>query len=392
MVYSCVRIGIDTVVLSKFKAFRNARVGLCANFSSCDSFLRPTISLFTHEKNTKLRALFAPEHGLYSALQDQVTAPDFYDRTCRVRVFSLYNSSISAEQAIKKQIDCLVIDLIDIGTRYYTFLWSAVLLIELMGRLGKKVFVLDRPNPLNGTTVQGCLLDAEFISFVGLYPVAIRHGMTIGELCVMINKEMHCNTDLEVIPMKGWSRAWSFPDSGQTWTVPSPNMPSYEAARVYPGMCLLEGTNLSEGRGTTRPFEIFGAPWIDADLLTDVLQKKGLPGVVFRPVHFVPTFHKYKGVLCKGCHAYVTREKVFDPVALGLEVISTIRYIYLRKFAWRKPPYEFEKKRMPFDILIGNAWVRDAIENNDPVAAIRKRWQGGLKQFKNRRRRYLLYE
>jgi uncharacterized protein YbbC (DUF1343 family) len=387
-----VHLGIDNVVLSRFKTFRKIRIGLCANFSSCDSFLRPTISLFAHEKSIKLRAIFAPEHGLYSALQDQVTAPDSYDKKLKIPIYSLYNASISAEKAIEKQIDCLVIDLVDIGTRYYTFLWSAVLMIELMGRLGKKVFVLDRPNPLGGTAVQGPLLDIEFISFVGLYPIVIRHGMTIGELCSMINQEMEFGADLEVIPMKGWSRTWSFPSTEQPWTMPSPNMPSYETARVYPGMCLLEGTNLSEGRGTTRPFEIFGAPWIDADLLNDMLQKKGLPGAVFRPVHFIPTFHKYKGVRCNGSYVYVTREKVFDPITTGLEIITAIRYLYLKHFEWRKPPYEFEKKRMPFDILIGNAWVRDAIENNDTVAAIKKKWQGGLKQFKNRRKKYLLYE
>ena len=385
-------LGIDTLVLSRFKAIRDARIGLCANFSSCDSFLRPTISLFANERRLKLRALFAPEHGLQGALQDQEKQTDFYDKTHGVTVYSLYDDTLVAEDRVMNQIDCMVIDLQDIGSRYYTFLWSAVLLLEQMKRLGKRIFILDRPNPLNGITVQGPVLDTKFISFVGLYPIAIRHGMTIGELCCMINREMGMNADLEIIPMKGWSRRWTFPDTDQCWTVPSPNMPSYETARVYPGMCLLEGTNVSEGRGTTRPFELFGAPWIDADVLTNMLKNKGIPGAVFRPVHFIPTFGKYHGKVCHGSHVYVTRERVFNPVLTGLEIIHAIRYVYLKKFAWRKPPYEFEKKKKPFDILVGNDWIRSAIENNDSVKTIQKQWQQELRQFKNRRQKYLLYE
>jgi len=387
-----VRLGIDNLQYSKFKALRGARIGLCANFSSCNSSLQTTISVFSQSKHVKLRALFAPEHGLHGALQDQVTAKDFYDKSRKTAVYSLYSKSLANEDKIRKQIDCLVIDLQDIGARYYTFLWSAMLMIEQMERLEKKVFILDRPNPLNGRKVQGPVLEKDHISFVGLYPIPIRHGMTIGELCTMITREMWCQATVEVISMKGWSRDLTFPDTGQKWTIPSPNMPFYSTASVYPGMCLLEGTNVSEGRGTTRPFELFGAPWIDAGLLTEVLQKKSIPGVVFRPAYFIPTFNKYAGKLCQGSQLYVINEKGFDPIATGLEIISTIRYLYLKKFTWRKPPYEFEKKRMPFDILIGNSWVREAIENNDSIQVIRKQWQDGLKQFKNRRRKYLLYE
>lgn len=384
-------LGIDNLVQSRFKILHGARIGLCANYSACDSHLHPTICLFTQAKNIKLRALFAPEHGLFGALQDQVPADDFYDKTRKITVYSLYNQALADEAKIKKGIDCLVIDLLDVGSRYYTFLWSAMLIIEQMERLGKKVFILDRPNPLNGKRVEGPVLAKDHISFVGLYPIPIRHGMTMAELCSMIAYEMWCKAEIEVIPMKGWSREWSFPETGLPWTVPSPNMPLYETARVYPGMCLFEGTNISEGRGTTRPFEQFGAPWIDAELLTDVLQKKSIPGVGFRPAYFIPTFSKYAGKLCKGAHVYVTQEKVFDPVIAGLEIISTIRYLYLKKFKWRKPPYEFEKKRMPFDILIGNSWVRQAIENNDSISTIKAQWQDGLKEFKQRRKKHLLY-
>jgi uncharacterized protein YbbC (DUF1343 family) len=340
----------------------------------------------------KLRALFAPEHGLHGALQDQITAQDYFDHSRKITVYSLYSKSLADEEKIKKQIDCLVIDLQDIGSRYYTFLWSAMLLIEQMERLEKKIYILDRPNPLTGKKVAGPVLEKDHISFVGLYPIPIQHGMTIAELCTMIAYEMWCTAEIEVIPMKGWSRAWSFSETGLQWTIPSPNMPSYETALVYPGMCLLEGTNVSEGRGTTRPFEVFGAPWIDADLLTQVLQKKTIPGARFRPAYFIPTFSKYAGKLCRGAQLYVTGRKVFDPVTAALEIIATIRYLYLKKFKWRKPPYEFEKKRMPFDILIGNSWVRNAIEDNDSISTIKQRWQDGLRNFRHRRKKHLLYD
>ncbi len=291
-----------------------------------------------------------------------------------------------------KGIDIAVVDLVDIGSRYYTFVWSALLLLRQIAKSGKRILILDRPNPLNGVTVQGPLLEPQFASFVGLYPLPVRHGMTIGEMCHMINKEHNLNADLMIIKIQGWKRKYYFPDCGLRWTVPSPNMPSFETACVYPGMCLLEATNVSEGRGTTKPFEIFGAPWIDEDLLVRELNQKKIVGVAFRPLKFIPTFHKYQGRLCGGAQVYVTDLKRFNPVCTGLEIISAIKRLFPRKFAWRKPPYEFEKSKMPFDILIGNAWIRKAIEKGESVASMKKHWQDDLRQFKKRRLQYLFYD
>lgn len=383
------KLGIDILIDDNFGVFKNKNVGLLTNASATDSNLIPTYLHFMKSKQFKLKAIFAPEHGLFSALQDQVFVKNH--RQKGVRVFSLYDKSLTHRMNILKEIDVVVIDLIDIGTRYYTFLWSAIILINHCVRFKKKVFLLDRPNPLNGFTVQGPVLQENFSSFVGLYPLPVRHGMTIGEICTMLNQKYKFNADLMIIKMEDWKRSSYFPDCGLYWTVPSPNMPSFETACVYPGMCLLEGTNVSEGRGTTRPFEIFGAPWIDEEILVKELAQRDIKGVKFRPLKFIPTFHKYQGKVCGGAQVYVTDLKRFDPVCLGLEIISAIKRLFPKKFAWRKPPYEFEKKKMPFDILIGNSWIREAIEKGEPVHSMQKRWLKDLELFKRMRQKYLLY-
>ena len=384
-------LGINNLISSRFSPLIDSRIGLCANISSCDSHLRPTLTIFSQVKRIKLKVVFTPEHGLYEALQDQIKAYDYYDKQKKIIIYSLYGQSPIPAADILKNIDILVIDLQDIGTRYYTFVWSAILIIEQMAELKKKIFILDRPNPLNGETVQGPVLEPKFISFVGLYPVPIRHGMTIGELCNLINKELKIGAEIEVIKMKGWSRQYYYPDTGLCWTYPSPNMPSFETAIVYPGMCLLEGTNVSEGRGTTKPFEIFGAPWIDPSTFVETINKKKLPGLNFRPTYFIPTFNKFKNKLCGGAQIYITSKKRFDPVSMGLEIIKTIKNLYPDKFKWRKPPYEFEKHKLPFDILIGNSWIREAIEKNKSITSIKKTWQRDLNKFKKIRKNYLLY-
>ncbi len=382
--------GIDRIINKNFFLFKNKNLALLTNISATDHELRPTIYHFINCKKINLKFIFAPEHGLFSALQDQVYVKNHKQN--RIPVLSLYNKKLVPRISILSEIDALVVDLIDIGTRYYTFVWSAVLLLKQLARLKKKMFLLDRPNPLNGLTVQGPVLEHDFSSFVGLYSLPVRHGLTIGEICKMINIEENIGTDLEIIKMKGWKRRFYFPDCGLKWTVPSPNMPSFETALVYPGMCLLEGTNVSEGRGTTRPFEIFGAPWIKEEELVKELEERNIQGVEFRPLKFIPTFNKYCGKVCGGAQIYVSDLERFDPVCAGLEIISAIKRLYPKKFAWRKPPYEFEKKKMPFDILIGNSWIRRAIETGGSVDSMRKKWIEGLERFKRKRKQYLLYE
>ncbi|MEO0129016.1 MAG: DUF1343 domain-containing protein, partial [candidate division WOR-3 bacterium] len=257
------QLGIDVLQKHKLYDFSNKRIGLLTNISATDSQLVPTYWIFAEYLN--LRVIFAPEHGLYSALQDQIYVKNFGQE--KIKILSVYGKRLVPPKSVLKEIDALVVDLFDIGTRYYTFVWSAVLLLRQIAKLNKKVIILDRPNPLNGLAVQGPVLEEKFLSFVGLYSIPVRHGLTIGEICNMINIEENIGADLEIIKIEGWKRKFYFPDCSLKWTVPSPNMPSFETALVYPGMCLLEGTNVSEGRGTTRPFEIFGAPWIKEEKL-----------------------------------------------------------------------------------------------------------------------------
>jgi len=383
-------LGTDILVKTRFSRLAGLNIALCTNYPVCDSRLTPTLDIFKNQEIFRLRSIFAPEHGLYSDLQDQIVNLDTSIR--KIPVVSLYGPKLAPPDHLLEPIDAVVIDLIDIGCRYYTFFWTAVLVLRAAAKQGIKVVILDRPNPLGGRIVQGPVLEPEFSSFVGLHPIPIRHGLTIGELASLINVEYKISCPLEIVAMKGWKRSMCSHETGLPWTLPSPNMPSPETAYVYPGMCLLEGTNISEGRGTTRPFELFGAPWIDPVELAGVLNRVRLPGFRFRPAFFRPTFHKFRGELCGGTQVVITDHSVIDPVILGLTVIMSIKETYPRKFRWRPPPYERERKKMPFDILVGNSWIREKLERHRPIAEIERRWQKGLRGFIELRKKYLLYK
>jgi uncharacterized protein YbbC (DUF1343 family) len=339
----------------------------------------------------RLEAIFAPEHGFFTALQDQVRAPD-ESYHGRHKIHSMYGPRRKPQPRTLRPLDAIVIDLPDIGTRYYTFLWSAMLMIEAAAKPQMKIIILDRPNPLGGTEVQGPMIDPGFESFVGLYSVPVRHGMTLAEMCIMLNHLYELQADIRTITMRGWKRNAYGDEQNIPWTTPSPNMPSLAAALVYPGMCLLEGTNVSEGRGTTKPFEVLGAPWIDPEELSISLTKRKIPEVTFRPTYFKPTFHKFHNQLCGGVQMYVGNRKRFDPVITGLQIIKTISESYPEDFQWRRPPYEYEQEKMPFDILIGNDWVRKDIEKKRPINAIQRKWQDDLLRFRQLRKKYLLYK
>jgi len=386
-----VELGIDRLVDNQFKSLAGARIGLVTNFSCCDSKLVPTIELFARQTKAELCAIFAPEHGLYAALQDQVKAGDYLDKKTKTRVSSLYGQTLMPDTDLLGKIDVLVIDLQDIGTRYYTFVWSAILMIKAAAALEKEILILDRPNPLNGIQVQGPVLEPGYSSFVGLYAIPVRHGLTIGELCNLINDEYRLGGRIRVIRMKGWRRRYYLDETGLAWAMPSPNMPCLDTALVYPGLCLLEGTNISEGRGTTRPFEVFGAPWIDPFDLVAAISRRNIPGAWFRPTFFIPQFGRYTGRLCKGAQIYVKDRQRFEPFSTGLEIIRTVIGLYPKRFRWRMPPYEFEKKRLPIDILCGNSWISRALENNRSVRYLNKRWEKNLKRFKRMRNKHLLY-
>ncbi|UCG30845.1 MAG: DUF1343 domain-containing protein [candidate division WOR-3 bacterium] len=383
-------LGIDRLVADDFRPLWRMKIGLLSTISCCDSRLVPTISLLANASKIKLTSLYAPEHGLLGALQDQVAVPSSISKS-GIRVHSLYGRHRKPTVAALEDTDAIVIDLPDIGARYYTFVWSAMLMIIQAAKNNKSVYVLDRPNPLSGSEVQGPAIDPGFESFVGLFSVPIRHGMTIGEMCSMLNQIHHLGADVRVIKLQGWRRKDYHDEGSLFWNTPSPNMPNFTTALVYPGMCLLEGTNLSEGRGTTRPFETFGAPWVDPDRLKKELGKTGIAGAAFRPAYFIPTFHKYRGKLCAGLQIYVTDREKYKPVATGLEIIRTLYRLFPENFRWRRPPYEFEKEKMPFDILIGNAWVREGIEKGSSIRNLRQRWLPALRRFILTRKKYLTY-
>jgi uncharacterized protein YbbC (DUF1343 family) len=263
--------------------------------------------------------------------------------------------------------------------------------MQACAKAGKQFIVLDRPNPLNGKTLEGPVLDPAFASFVGLYPVPVRHGLTIGEMSLWLNGVFPIEANLEVIPMTGWKRSMSFDATGLPWVLPSPNMPTLDTAWVYPGGCLIEGTNLSEGRGTTRPFELVGAPYIQPEQLSDVLRKEKLPGVIFRPCRFEPTFHKFQGESCGGVQIHVTDRKAFKSFLTTLTLIQRVRGLYPQSFQWRQPPYEYEKEKLPFDILCGTDVVRQTIESGKSLLPLERSWRSSLQAFERQRREFLLY-
>lgn len=271
----------------------------------------------------------------------------------RIPVYSLYAEHREPTAEMLHDLDVLLVDLQDIGARYYTFIWTMYLCMRACEKNGVATVVLDRPNPINGISVEGPLLDPHYRSFVGLHLIPVRHGKTIGELAQQFRDEAFPKCKLSILPMKNWKREIWFDHTGLPWVMPSPNMPTLDTATVYPGMCLLEGTNISEGRGTTRPFEIFGAPFIDPEKLSSELNALNLPGVFFRENYFQPTFHKFAGELCGGAQIHITDRDEFRPFLTGVEIIKRIRKIYGKEFQWRQPPYEYEWKRLPIEILIG---------------------------------------
>jgi uncharacterized protein YbbC (DUF1343 family) len=288
-------------------------------------------------------------------------------------------------------VDVLVFDLQDVGARYYTYIQTLALVMKACREQGKSLVVLDRPNPINGVDTEGTVLDPDFSSFVGLYPLAIRHGLTVGELALYLNLEFQIDCRLEIVKMQGWTRDMFFSETQLPWVLPSPNMPTLETALVYPGMCLLEGTNVSEGRGTTRPFELSGAPWITPARMVEQLDRMDLPGVVFRPVHFTPTFHKWAGERIGGVQIHVSDRAAFRPVLTGLALLTLYRQMGEDRFAWKSPPYEYEEEKLPIDILCGTDRIRHLIEAGAGLDELEGSWRTELEEFREVRQKYLLY-
>lgn len=383
--------GLDVLVRRRPALLRRHRVGLLCHQASVTRELTHAADVVGALPGARLVALFAPEHGIAGAAQDHAWIRSSTRSAAGVPVWSLYGRRLAPTGDMLKGLDVLVVDLQDVGSRYYTFVWTTALAMRACASARIPVVVLDRPNPLGGLVMEGNVPDGRFSSFVGLYPLPARHGLTIAELASYLNETHGIGCDLTVIPMEGWRRTMSWEQTGLPWVAPSPNMPTPMTARVYPGGCLIEGTNLSEGRGTTRPFELVGAPFLDGRRLARALARRALPGVAFRAAAFAPAFHKHRGQLCQGVQLHVSDERRFKPFASYLALIIEARRQAPGRFRWQRPPYEFETRRLPIDLLCGDDAIRCAIERGVPLARLERRWKRDLTRFAGARRPYLLY-
>ena len=385
-----VTLGIDRALASGDLVGR--RVGLVANPASVDRNLQHTADRLINAPGVTLAALFGPQHGFHASAQDNmIETPHGGDDRRRVPVFSLYSETREPTGAMLANLDLLVIDLQDVGTRVYTFIYTMANCLRAAARHGVPVLVCDRPNPIGGVAVEGPMLEPGYESFVGLFPIPMRHGLTVGELALLFNTRFGIGADLEVVSMEGWSRSDYFDQTGLPWVIPSPNMPTLDTAIVYPGAVLFEGTQVSEGRGTTRPFELLGAPWIDAERFCAGLNALQIAGVHYRPVMFEPTFHKFAREACGGCQVHVTDRRTFRPVLAAVAVLSACHRADPGRFAWRQPPYEYEHEKMPIDILAGSPTLRTQIEAGTPAREIAAGWEEAVAAFEPARRSSLLY-
>ena len=386
------RLGLSKLRDELLSELSNAKVAVLCNQASVDENLTNVVDILAGSR-AKLIKIFAPEHGFFGAAQDRIAIKNSTHPKYGIPIISMYGDTADSLMPKKEMLvglDIVIIDLQDVGARYYTFVWSAALMMKQAAQAGVEIWVLDRLNPISGI-VEGPVQEDSYLSFVGLYPLPIRHGMTIGEILSYIAREYIPQAKLEVILLDGWKRDMWFDDAGLSWVPPSPNMPSLSTAIVYPGMCLLEGTNISEGRGTTRPFEVFGAPWIKSFELCEKLNELKLPGVKFLPWRFTPMFSKYAGQTCDGAMMFVTDRKAFRPVLTAIAIIKTIHELYPEKFKFINPPYEFETEKLPFDILCGTPEIRRMIEEGSKIDEIKDFIDRNAREYQAKLQKYLLY-
>jgi uncharacterized protein YbbC (DUF1343 family) len=370
---------------------RGRTVGLVCNPASIDARFVQVIDRAL-AAGVRVGAIFGPQHGFRSDVQENmIESAHATDARRQVPVYSLYSETREPTREMLSGLDALVVDLQDVGTRIYTYIYTMANCLRAARRYGLPIVVCDRPNPIGGVDVEGPVLAAGFESFVGQFPIPMRHGMTIGELARLFNDHFGIGAKLEVVAMDGWSRATYFDGTGVPWVLPSPNLPTLDSAIVYPGTVLFEGTTLSEGRGTTRPFELVGAPGVNPERFTSDLNRRGLPGVFFRPVLFEPTFHKHAGTACGGCQIHVTDRTTFRPVLTGVTLLEAFARDESAGFAWRDPPYEYEYSRPPIDILAGSTALREALDRGVGTAEIAAGWEAGVADFMRTRADYLLY-
>jgi uncharacterized protein YbbC (DUF1343 family) len=389
------RTGLERLLDDPRAFLGNARVGLIANPTTVDRRLRHAADLLLAHPDVRIEILFGPEHGMRGTAQYMVDVGSGIDDVTGLPEISLYGStfaSLSPAPEHLATIDVLVFDVQDVGARYYTYAATMALCMRAAAEAGIKTVVLDRPNPIGGTQIEGGGLEPGLENFCGLYPVPQRHAMTVGELARLYNTTFGIGCELEVVACDGWRRGQYFDETDLPWVMPSPNMPTLDTAIVYPGMCLLEGTNLSEGRGTTRPFELFGAPYVDGRVLAAELSRQGLEGVVFRPCMFEPTFDKHAGECCGAVQLHVVDRRAFDAYRTGLAILVTVKKLWPLQLAWRRSAYEFRDDVPAIDLLTGKPAVRLAIDAGRDLDAVTQAAAGGIERYAAGRDAALLYD
>jgi len=404
--------GLEILQRSKPKWLKGRRIGLLMHPASVSSDFSSARDIAAQIFGKSLTCLFGPQHGYGGEKQDNmVESPHGFDTELMIPVYSLYSETRKPTPAMLEHLDVLLVDLQDVGSRVYTFEWTTALALEACAAASKEIVILDRPNPLGGEALEGNLVRDGFRSFVGLYPVPMRHGLTLGEMAALVNARLgnaakgarpkprrdgvgiRCPgaCELTVIPMRGWKRKMLFPETGLPWVLPSPNMPSFDTALVYPGQVLLEGTNLSEGRGTTRPFEIFGAPYLDTRRFRAAFEARKLPGVVLRDQAFQPMFQKWSGKMCFGFQIQVTDRKAFKPYLTTLAILQDTLAEHRLDFIWKQPPYEYVTDKLPVDVLTGDPAVRKVLESGSSLLKLEKGWKKEMAAFARESRAFRLY-
>jgi len=387
-----ISLGIEELLSKRGDLLSGARVGLICNQASVDHELRHSADLCRAGDGFKLTTLFGPQHGIRGEVQDNmVETPHTLDSETGLPIYSLYSETREPTEEMLRDVDVLLFDMQDVGCRIYTFVYTLANCMRAAQKYGKRVVVCDRPNPIGGEKLAGNVLEPEYASFVGQFPIQTRHGMTVCELAKMFREHWGINCELELILMDGWTRELWFDETDAMWVLPSPNIPTLDSATIFPGMVHLEGTQMSEGRGTTRPFELIGAPYIDAHKYQRELAAYNFAGVHFRASSFQPTFQKHAGRNCGGVQIHVTDRKEFEPVRAGVAAVKVAHDLYPEQFLWKEPPYEYVYDQNPFDVIAGTASLRQSIERGDSLEQIEDSWRAKQAAFQTLREKYLLY-
>ncbi|MCP4021201.1 MAG: DUF1343 domain-containing protein [Desulfobacteraceae bacterium] len=383
--------GLENIKKEPLASLKGKNLGLLANPASLDRSFTHASQVISQIYPGQLKALFSPQHGFYAEKQDNmIESVHGMEPTLNIPIFSLYCDTRIPTLEMFDLIDVLLIDIQDVGTRVYTFIYTISHCLEVAAALNKKVIILDRPNPIGGIQVEGNILEIEYASFVGRFPIPMRHGMTVGEISAFFNRQQGIGCDLEIVPLKGWNRKMYFKDTGLAWVAPSPNLPSPYSCMVYPGQVIFEGTNISEGRGTTLPFEQFGAPFINIKKIKSAADEK-IKGAILRPVCFEPTSGKFSNKICRGFHIHVIDQNLFKPYFASLILLQLIIKFHKNEFEYKPPPYEYEYDKLPMDLILGSRKIREQLDNIEDLTRIEQGWKKELEAFKNLSSKFYLY-